>query len=451
MSSSELVSALNTSRFFSVHLFSIDQSRVDEESDQPEVSRSWKSVNKSMNLVVGRYEIGHTWQADDIKPPKLNLDCPQVRYFPTLIVVNEKKFPSEPRVATNVDVCVNVVSLNTNIAINVDIKEMFSQVRIIKEDQHYQRFLWHNGVSSRELKAYILQSRMYGPVCSPSWTQHVKNSHVEKFVAEVPEAVKAIMEHTYVDDLMNNQPDVANALKFANNRNSFDLISFQSKSRECLNQLPMERVKNSLVNTDRDERSIALSELLRICWNTTTADFTFKVSHSDFTRRLLQVDYVLTMREIVKALVRIFESLDLIAHSLIPGRKFLQDIWKQSIGCDQQVFENLVQQMRNLLADRPSIEAINSPSQHAELNPHDAHVQLIVFVDASEQAYATTGLFSFRYRQQFCSRLGKGKICTDQTSKDPATRTSSSRLRSSTQPNDQKARSVQGQRNSRLL
>ena len=78
------------------------------------------------------------------------------------------------------------------IAISADIKEMFHQVRIRKEDQNFQRFLWRNSDLTRDPDTYVMEVMTFGAACSPCSAQFVKNKNALESENQYPRAVKSI-------------------------------------------------------------------------------------------------------------------------------------------------------------------------------------------------------------------------------------------------------------------
>ncbi|XP_073813433.1 uncharacterized protein [Musca autumnalis] len=98
------------------------------------------------------------------------------------------------------------------IAVCGDIKEMFLQVGIIKEDQEAQRFLYRES-ESQPVSQYVMTRAIFGATCSPTIAQYVKNTNAEIFVDKYPRAVEAIIRKHYVDDYVDCFSSVEEAIK----------------------------------------------------------------------------------------------------------------------------------------------------------------------------------------------------------------------------------------------
>ncbi|XP_040164690.1 uncharacterized protein LOC120901052 [Anopheles arabiensis] len=89
------------------------------------------------------------------------------------------------------------------VAACADVKEMFLQIMIRKEDKHAQRFLWRYEPTD-ELETYIVDVVTFGSACSPATAQYVKNQNAREHMEQFPRAVEGIIDRTYVDDFLDS-------------------------------------------------------------------------------------------------------------------------------------------------------------------------------------------------------------------------------------------------------
>ncbi|XP_049282746.1 uncharacterized protein LOC125763519 [Anopheles funestus] len=83
------------------------------------------------------------------------------------------------------------------IATCADVREMFLQIGIRKQDKQAQRFLWRKD-SNSELETYIVDVVTFGSACSPATAQYVKNRNARDYMALFPRAVEGILQSTYI-------------------------------------------------------------------------------------------------------------------------------------------------------------------------------------------------------------------------------------------------------------
>ena len=84
-----------------------------------------------------------------------------------------------------------------NIALTCDIVEMFLQIKIKETDRWYMRFLWRK---NNELVKYKCNRLVFGINASPFLAQLISKMNAERHMESLPEAAKAILESTYMDD-----------------------------------------------------------------------------------------------------------------------------------------------------------------------------------------------------------------------------------------------------------
>ncbi|XP_073814583.1 uncharacterized protein, partial [Musca autumnalis] len=131
----------------------------------------------------------------------------------------------------------------SQIAVCGDLKEMFHQVIVKKEDQDAQRFLWRDGDTSKPLETYVMQRMTFGATCSPTMAQYVKNKNAMEFGNSHPRAVKAILEKHYVDDYVDSfdseeeAANVVQAVKEIHYAGGFEMHNIITNSNIVANKL----------------------------------------------------------------------------------------------------------------------------------------------------------------------------------------------------------------------
>lgn len=372
--------------------------------------------------VAGLVEKGHARVAS---PEELTKPWKRVAYIPGFTIVNENKFPPKPRYVMDFAAAASSGGKSVNsellkgpdnlapmlrglcrfreqkIAVNADVKEMFHQIKIREEDQQCQRFLWRDGDTARKPTVYIMQVMAFGPKCSPACAQAVKNTHAEQYRDECPQAVEALTRTTYVDDYFNSHATVDEAVKVSMdaikicNDISFPLVGFQSNQPEMLKQLPQEHVKETFVSMDPEESRSLVAKVLGMYWDPVLDVFTYKIHTNYMIEKMLDTAHHPTKREMLTTLMKVFDPLGLIAHYLIRAKMILQEVWRDGTNWDEPINARLLQPWREWVNELKNIELIKIPRQYAPVNPREAKVQLIVFVDASETGFAATGFFRF--------------------------------------------------------
>ncbi|XP_055847134.1 uncharacterized protein LOC129912762 [Episyrphus balteatus] len=358
----------------------------------------------------------------------LERDWPRVWYAPTFIIINPNKSPPKPRCVADVAAKVSGISLNSHlmkgpdnlvplhagifkfrerrIAVNGDVREMFHRIRIKTEDQQCQRILWRDGDSTREPTIYIMQVMMFGPRCSPSCAQYVKNHHANLYKDEFPAAVDGLTKRTYVDDYFNSHNTVeeaisvtSDAIRICHSMN-FDLVGLQSNSLEVLNNMPNGNVNAELVSINPNESDSFVSKVLGMYWHPSSDHFTYKLAYDDVLEEMLVEGAVITKRQMLKTVMKIFDPLGIVSLFIIRGRILLQEVWREGFDWDEAVSPRLRNLWLEFVTELIHIERLKISRRYVSWNPDDSQVSLVIFVDASEKAFASVAYFRFTRNEE---------------------------------------------------
>ncbi|XP_075150621.1 uncharacterized protein LOC142224719 [Haematobia irritans] len=283
-----------------------------------------------------------------------------------------------------------------NIAVAADIREMFSQVKIRKEDQHSQRFLWRNGDTKQPIKHYAMTSMTFGAICSPCSAEYVKNINAEEYAHEYPEACAAILEKHYVDDFVASFQTEDEAIKISqqvvkiHSMAGFELRGFISNSQN------LEEIMNGQSSPSMEEvnmeKQILTSKILGMYWNKSRDVFEFKTKFHSLPQEVLVGERPPTKRELLKITMSVFDPYGLIADFLLYSKTLVQETWKFKIDWDDPIPNHIYNKWDMWWKEFKNIECFHikrclSPTLST------MKVQLHVFVDASQEAYAAVCYF----------------------------------------------------------
>lgn len=383
---------------------------------QPELKQF---VNDRLKLLT---DAGHVRKAT---PRDLSTKWSRVWYVPPLVVIHPSK--GKPRLVFDAAAEVNGVSLNTvqiagpnlliplagplfrirqySIGVSGDHRDMFTQIRISEADQQCQRFLWRDLDTSREPQVYIHQAMLFGSKASPFSAQIVKNSHAKKYANVHPEAVDALINGTFVDDYADSRKTVEEAARVTNaaidimSKISLDLVNFQSNSTALLKQLPRSNVKPEFVDLDlQRNQPDNVVKILGLNWDTNQDLLLYRMQESLLHPAIINGDKS-TKRQLLSAIMRIFDPLGQISHFTIQGRILLQDAWRSKISWDEHLPEPIRRRLAEwaqLLVDQ--VTKLRFQRCYTEHDPDEATIDLHIFTDASENAMGATAYFRIRSR-----------------------------------------------------
>ncbi|XP_070144891.1 uncharacterized protein [Drosophila kikkawai] len=277
-----------------------------------------------------------------------------------------------------------------------DIKEMFHQVLIRPEDRCSQRFLWRDGNDDRDPDVYEMNVMTFGAACSPSTAHYVKTLNALKFRDSDPRAVKAIIDHHYVDDYVDSFATESEAIgvstrvKEIHAEAGFELCQFSSSSPIVEAALgPPGRVKS--VGWGEAEQKI-----LGMRWQVATDDFRFNVEYHRVPESVLSGDRVPTKREYLSLLMSTFDPLGFLCCLMITAKLLLREIWRQKIQWDEPLPEEIG---RAFAAWRRQMDAVGQFRCPRHYFGHGAvrTIELHVFVDASQSAFAAVDYWRVMY------------------------------------------------------
>lgn len=202
------------------------------------------------------------------------------------------------------------------IALTGDIREMFHQVLIRKEDQQCQRFYWRD--DDGKLSVYVMCVMTFGACCSPSSAQYAMNLNATRFAQKYSDATEVIEKQHYVDDMLVSVDTEEEAIKlaedvrFVHSQGGFEIRNWTSNSQ---------RVLEALRGSNTEEKNLNLSpemlteKVLGMWWCTASDVFTYKIGWDRYDRELWEGHRHPTKREVIRILMKISSW----AHRTVPN------------------------------------------------------------------------------------------------------------------------------------
>ncbi|XP_062533405.1 uncharacterized protein LOC134202420 [Armigeres subalbatus] len=346
-------------------------------------------------------------------------DMRRVWYLPLGAVVNPRK-PSKFRMIWDARATVNGISLNAvllkgpdqltslpgvllrfrqfKVGVSADLKEMFHQISIRKEDRHSQRFLWRNDPSETP-DVYIMDVATFGSTCSPASAQYIKNKNASDFQDLYPRAVEGIIRNHYVDDSLESYESIGEAIRVSqemrlvHKKGGFELRNWLSNSREVLRSLGQAKPEQGKMFAADKQNDY--ERVLGILWSTTDDAFSFSTEMKKDIIDLINSNERPTKRQLLKCLMTLFDPLGLLSHFIVHGKILLQDVWRSGIQWDEKVNDDLHRRWQNWKNLFEDVRKLKIPRCYFDgaTNKRYKNLQLHTFVDASEAAYCAAAYF----------------------------------------------------------
>ncbi|XP_055623063.1 uncharacterized protein LOC129766521 [Toxorhynchites rutilus septentrionalis] len=274
-------------------------------------------------------------------------------------------------------------------AVAGDIREMFYQVRTREEDQDALRFLFRD--ENQTMGHYVMQVMIFGATCSPACAQYIKNKNADLYHDKYPQAVEAI-KAMYVDDLLDSYHSIEEAMKTVNqiikiNDNAhFELRNFISNNHEILKALPENRISPSCERKEFEEKTAKSERVLGVFWDIKSDSVQYKINE-------INCEHIPTKREALSKVARVFDPLGLIAHLTIGGKLLMQEIWKDGTIWDEKIPQRLVPRWKQWIFKLKTAVKLEIPRCYSTKLSNPSKIELHVFMDASEDAFAAAAAY----------------------------------------------------------
>ncbi|XP_011858578.1 PREDICTED: uncharacterized protein LOC105556116 [Vollenhovia emeryi] len=307
-------------------------------------------------------------------------DPENIVYLPHHGVFKESSTSTKLRVVFDASAKNNVgVSLNDALHIGADLQKMFRQVLVHPDDRDFQRILWRFSLDE-PVGEYRLNTVIYGQGCATYLAVRCLRQLAMEQLEKYPLASSAILNDTYVDDIISGADTVDAARALQEQLSSllreggFEAHKWCSNSESVLTEIPMNlRGSGSNLNIDTNDTTSALG----LEWNPASDEFLFKVQ---------MVGGVSTKRRMLSAISKLFDPLGLIGPVLTKAKVLMQELWQIKVDWDDPLPDAVLDRWKRFQENLKEANALRVPRVIASsLKDNRFFVQ--GFCDASEKAY----------------------------------------------------------------
>ena len=205
-----------------------------------------------------------------------------------------------------------------------DVRKMFLQIKLAKEDQDVHQYLWRDMKADVTPTIFKMTHLTFGINSSPFLAISTAQSHAKKSKGNFPEASEAVKNDKYVDDVLASAENESNTLTLPKSFDAmvkaggFKLSKWASNSEFiCANIQEDERAPTSTIDLNQSESLKALG----ICWDTKEDNFFFNIA-----TKVLTSDDPETKRGLLSIASKLFDSMGLLSPFVIRAKIMFQEL-----------------------------------------------------------------------------------------------------------------------------
>lgn len=235
------------------------------------------------------------------------------------------------------------------IALCADIKKMYNQVRINKEQWNLLRLFWRKS-SEEALQEYYFTVVPFGLTASAFLAVRSMIQAAREAKNEYPLAAKVIQEDFYMDDLVTGSDSTSKVIKLGNDMDKvlkgagFELRRWTSNSQDVMKQIGVTMENTEIVFSEVDGTTI-----LGLKWLIVDDKFTFQV-------KTLTLEGEITKRKVVSCVAQIYDPIGYVSPVIVKGKILIQELWKGKLDWDKKLPDELLEQWNKMWKDIINLE-----------------------------------------------------------------------------------------------
>lgn len=222
------------------------------------------------------------------------------------------------------------------VVIAADIKAMFLQVQVPKEDRDLLRFVWWpDGDYSQNMVEYRMTVHLFGAASSPSCANFALRKCAEDNTGQFsPQTINTILNNFYVDDCLASAASEEDAialfyeLRAICSKGGFVLTKWISNSRHVLAAIPEPERAKEMKDLDLDHDKLPVERMLGVQWCVQSDVFKFKI---------ILKNRPLTRRGILSIVSSVYDPLGMLAPVVLTAKRILQELCREKTGWDDVI------------------------------------------------------------------------------------------------------------------
>ena len=278
-------------------------------------------------------------------------------------------------------------------ALVADIHQMFHQIRVRPQDQPALSFLWRGGDPKKPPDMYQMCVVIFGARCSPMIANHI----LRRALTENPGTGDAEVDREslvasfYMDDYLRSEGTVEAAgaarqeVTTLLRQGGFHLTKWRSNSPQLLEDVEEE-------DRDVSQKNLTLAKgqpqkALGCVWSPISDTLGVRVN---------DVEVASTKRGVLQRTAMLFDPLGIITPFVLIAKCLTQTLWQKKLAWDEDMPDEEQATWRSWLEELSHLEDLAVPRCLKSTVTEEIHaVELHMFADASERAFAAAGYVRF--------------------------------------------------------
>ncbi|XP_063532051.1 uncharacterized protein LOC134742795 [Cydia strobilella] len=299
-------------------------------------------------------------------------------------------------------------------AVVADIQEMFLQIQIRAEDQQSQLFLWRGTRRDMEPQVYKLNRVCFGNVSSPFLAHSVRNRNAIDNADKYPEAVYDIQNNHYMDDYVasykteNELLRTSSQVRDSHAEGNFHLRGYASNSERLLASIEPELHAQEPTHLGERQQTV-----LGMTWDPSTDTLGYNTKMLRVPEAVKTRERLPTKRELLSAIMSIYDPMGLIAQYVISAKIIFQRVWAKGTTWDAPLPNEEAEDFFQWLKALKFVATLRIPRQY-ESPSRVTRYTLHIFTDASTEAYCAVAYWRIEnaeHEVQVSLAAGKSRVC----------------------------------------